>query len=63
MTREQNNSKVTEQIIFLNIIGIMFPLNLERPGGVKRIPPHRFFGPKIWSFKAIKMKLSVPVLW
>ena len=31
-------------------------------GGVKWIP-HSFFGPKIWSFQAIKMKLSVPVVW
>ena len=53
MTREQNKSKVTEQIIFLNIVWIMF----------QKDPPNRFFAPKIWSFKAIKMKLSVPVLW
>ena len=30
-------------------------------GGFKWTP-HRFFGPKILSFQAIKMKLSVPVV-
>ena len=39
-------------------------LTLERPrGGGIKWNPHRFFGPKIWSFQAIKMKLSVPVVW
>ena len=26
-------------------------------------PSHRFFWPKIWSFQAKKIKLSVPVVW
>ena len=38
-------------------------LTLERPGGGQMDTPHRFFKPKIWSFQAIKMKLSVPVVW
>ena len=32
------------------------------PRTPKRGTPNRSFGPKIWSFQAIKMKISVPVV-
>ena len=38
-------------------------LTLERPGGGQMDPPIGFSDLKIWNFQAIKLKLSVPVVW
>ena len=46
------------------LVSVVLTLETSKGGGqMDPPPPQRFFRPKIWSFQAIKMKLTVPAVW